>query len=249
VELLADGLLRPGRVCYHAAMNPTNPLRTRARRIGRELARLYPEAPCPLAYTTPVQLLVATILAAQCTDALVNKVTPALFARYPDAHALAAAERKELEKLIRSVTFFRTKARNIILCCRALVERFDGQVPPSMDDLVSLAGVGRKTASVVLGNAFGLPALAVDTHVARLSQRLGLSSHTDRVKIESDLTSFLPEKDWCLFGLRLIYHGRQVCRARKPHCDRCGLESLCPRVGVVPAAVPPPASGGPPAAP
>ncbi len=228
-------------------MNPTDPLRARARQIVRELARLYPDAPCPLNFATPVQLLVATILAAQCTDALVNKVTPGLFARYPDAHALAAADLKELEQLLRSVTFFRTKARNVIRCCADLVSRFDGQVPPSMDDLVTLAGVGRKTANVVLANAFGIPGLPVDTHVARLSGRLGLSAQKDRVKIESELAVLVPRRDWSLFALRLIYHGRQVCRARRPHCDGCGLATLCPRLGVAPPAAPPLPS--PPAAP
>jgi endonuclease-3 len=220
-------------------MNASNPLRTRARRIGRELARLYPDARCPLDHATPVQLLVATILSAQCTDTLVNKVTPALFARYPDAQAFAAADRKELEKLIKSVTFFRNKAANIMACCRLLVERFGGQVPPSMDDLVSLPGVGRKTANVVLGHAFGIPGIVVDTHVGRLSKRLGLSTHGDPVKIEHDLMGLVAKKDWSLFSIRLIYHGRRVCRARKPQCEQCGLAPLCPRIGVGPA-VPPP---------
>jgi endonuclease-3 len=216
-------------------MSTPDPLRTRARRIGRRLARLYPDARCSLDYATPVQLLVATILSAQCTDERVNKVTPALFARYPDAHAFAAADRKELEKLIKSTGFFRNKARNIILCCRELVERFGGAVPAALDDLVPLTGVGRKTANVVLGHAFGVPGIAVDTHVGRLSQRLGLSGRTDPVKIERDLMGVVPKKDWSLFGLRLIYHGRRVCHARKPLCAECGLAPLCPRLGVGPA--------------
>jgi endonuclease-3 len=224
-------------------MSTPNPLRNRARRIGRELARLYPDARCSLAYATPVQLLVATILSAQCTDERVNRVTPALFARYPDAHAFAAADHKELEKLIKPTGFFRNKARNIILCCRQLVERFGGQVPASLDDLVPLTGVGRKTANVVLGHAFAVPGIAVDTHVARLSQRLGLSGRTDPVKIERDLMDLLPEKDWSLYGLRLIFHGRQVCLARKPRCEQCGLAAHCPRLGVGPAAAPPAAGG------
>jgi endonuclease III len=221
-------------------MSAPNPLRNRARRIGRALARLYPDARCSLDYTSPVQLLVATILSAQCTDERVNRVTPALFARYPDAHAFAAADRKELEKLIKSTGFFRNKARNIILCCRQLVERFGGAVPASMDDLVPLTGVGRKTANVVLGHAFAVPGIAVDTHVARLSGRLGLSTHANPVKIERDLMAIISRKDWSIFGLRLIFHGRQVCHARKPLCEECGLARLCPRLGVGPAAAPSP---------
>jgi endonuclease-3 len=234
------------------AMNAPNPLRTRARRIGRELARLYPDARCPLDHASPVQLLVATILSAQCTDVLVNKVTPALFARYPDAQAFAAAERKELEKLIKSVTFFRNKAANIVACCRQLVERFGGEVPASLDDLVTLPGVGRKTANVVLGHAFGVPGIVVDTHVARLSKRLGLSTHSDPVKIERDLMALVPKKDWSLFSIRLIYHGRRICNARKPKCEKCSLAPACPRIGLdplTPCPSPPRGEGRKPAAP
>jgi endonuclease-3 len=218
-------------------MTAPNPLRSRARRIVARLARLHPDARCALDYANPLQLLVATMLSAQCTDVRVNQVTPALFARYPDAHAFAAARRKQLEKLIKSTGFFRNKARNILRCCRQLVKQFGGEVPATMEDLVPLTGVGRKTANVVLGNAFGVPGIVVDTHVGRLSRRLGLTAHADPVKVERDLTQLLPRKDWIAFSHRLILHGRQVCFARKPACDRCGLARLCPRVGL-PAASP-----------
>jgi endonuclease-3 len=209
-----------------------NPLRLRAGRIARALARLNPEADCELDHAGPLQLLVATILSAQCTDARVNRVTPALFARFPDAAAFAAAEPRELERLIHSTGFFRNKARLIRACCRALVERHGGKVPATMEELVPLPGVGRKTANVILGNAFGVPGLPVDTHVARLSRRLGLTAATDPVKIERDLNALLPRKEWTAFGHRLILHGRRVCHARRPQCDGCGLARLCPREGV-----------------
>lgn len=207
-------------------------LRSRARRVVRELARLYPDARCSLDYQTPFQLLVATILSAQCTDARVNLVTPALFARYPDAESMAVAEIDDLERLIQSTGFYHNKAKNLLACSRQLIERLGGEVPASMDDLVQLAGVGRKTANVILGNAFGVPGLPVDTHVSRLSQRLGLTADTRPEKIEEDLCSLVPKKEWTKFGLRLIYHGRQVCHARKPNCEGCTLESLCPKVGL-----------------
>jgi endonuclease-3 len=213
-------------------MNEANPLRNRARRIVRKLAELYPEAPCALVHDNPLQLLVATILSAQCTDARVNQITPALFARYSDAHAFATADRHELEKMIQSTGFFRNKAKNIILCCRQLVERHGGQVPATMDELVPLAGIGRKTANVILGTAFGAPGIPVDTHVGRLSQRLGLTRFTNPVKIERDLMTLVPRKDWTMFSHRLIHHGRQVCHARKPSCEQCGLARLCPREGL-----------------
>jgi endonuclease III len=213
-------------------MKTPNPLARRARRIARGLARLYPEARCALNHQTPLQLLVATILSAQCTDARVNLITPALFARYPDARALAGADRKELEGYIQSTGFFRNKAKNLIACCRALVERHGGEVPSTMEELVPLAGVGRKTANVILGNAFGVPGITVDTHVGRLSRRLGLTAHGDPVKVERDLMELLPKKEWTQFSHRLIFHGRQVCHARKPACDGCGLKKLCPKVGV-----------------
>jgi endonuclease-3 len=207
-------------------------MRSRARRLVRELARLYPEARCSLDFATPFQLLVATILSAQCTDARVNGVTPALFARFPDPQSMAAAEAAELEALIQSTGFFRNKAKNLLACSRQIVERHGGEVPQTMDELVQLAGVGRKTANVILGNAFGAPGLPVDTHVARLAKRLGLTRRKTAEQIEQDLNAAVARKEWSLFGLRLIFHGRQVCHARKPACERCTLARSCPKVGV-----------------
>src|SRR5947209_9924773 len=181
------GLFPIGGSCYHACMKVPNPLRNRARRLIRELTRLYPDAHCALTYANPLQLLVATILSAQCTDKRVNLVTPALFARYPDAEAFAKADPGELERLIQSTGFFRSKTRNIIACCQEIVARHGGEVPATMEGLVPLPGVGRKTANVVLGNAFGVPGIPVDTHIARLSRRLGLTAEAEPVKIERDL--------------------------------------------------------------
>lgn len=211
---------------------PVPNLRPRTRRVVRELARLYPDACCSLDYQTPFQLLVATILSAQCTDVRVNMVTPALFARYPDPPSMATAELADVEKLIQSTGFYHNKAKNILACSQQLLEQHGGEVPSSMDDLVRLAGVGRKTANVILGNAFDIPGLPVDTHVARLSRRLGLTTDTRPEKIEDDLCGLVAEKEWTRFGLRLIYHGRQVCDARKPRCEECTLARLCPKVGV-----------------
>ncbi|HJT78725.1 MAG TPA: endonuclease III [Gemmataceae bacterium] len=213
-------------------MKTPDPLRRRAGRIVRALARLYPDAHCALDHKTPLQLLVATILSAQCTDARVNLVTPALFARYPAAAAFADADPRELEALIQSTGFFRNKARNIMACCRRLVEEHGGEVPSTMEELVPLPGVGRKTANVILGNAFGTPGITVDTHVGRLSRRLGLTEHSDPEKVERDLMALVPRKEWTMFSHRLIFHGRQVCHARKPDCAGCGLARLCPRIGV-----------------
>jgi endonuclease-3 len=179
-----------------------------------------------------LQLLVATILSAQCTDARVNLVTPALFAKYPDAKAFAEAAPKELEAAIQSTGFFRNKARSILACTRSLVERHNGEVPGTLEELVQLAGVGRKTANVILGNAFDVPGITVDTHVGRLSRRLGLTTETDPEKVERDLMRLVPKKEWTMFSHRLIFHGRQVCHSRKPNCDGCPLAKACPRVGV-----------------
>jgi endonuclease-3 len=212
-------------------MKASNPLRTRAGRITRKLAQLYPDAHCALNYTNPLQLLVATILAAQCTDVRVNQISPALFVRYPNALAFATADRKELERMIKSTGFFRNKAKNIIACCKQLMDLHDGEVPRTMEELVPLAGVGRKTANVILGNCFDVPSIPVDTHVTRLSYRMGLSVHADPVKIERDLMELIPAKQWTMFGHRMIFHGRQVCHARKPLCDECTLAKLCPRLG------------------
>ncbi len=193
------------------------------------LKQLYPDATCSLTYETPVQLLVATILSAQCTDERVNKVTPELFARFPDAIALANADRETLETLIRSTGFYRNKAKNIQGSCQKIVEDFNGKVPQTMEELLLLPGVARKTANVVLAHAFGINAgVTVDTHVKRLSQRLGLTEKNDPVKIEKDLIALLPQKDWENFSIRIIYHGRQICKARKPNCQECKLAFLCP---------------------
>jgi endonuclease-3 len=213
-------------------MKEATPLRSRAGRILRRLARAYPDAHCALVFRNPLELLVATILSAQCTDTRVNRLTPALFARYPDAAAFAAADRKELERLIKPTGFFRNKARNILRCCKQLVERHGGEVPRTMKELVKLTGIGRKTANVILGNAFATPGIPVDTHVGRLSRRLGLSAQTNPVKVERDLMALVPRKQWSLFAHRMIFHGRQVCRARKPRCAACPLAGLCPREGV-----------------
>jgi endonuclease-3 len=204
----------------------------RARRIATHLAELYPDARCALDFANPLQLIVATILSAQCTDKLVNKVTPALFARYPDAKAFAEADLAELQKLIQRVGFYRSKAKNLIACCKRIVEVHGGEVPRTMDELTQLAGVGRKTANVVLGNVFDVPGIPVDTHVRRLSQRMGLTLVSDPVKIEGDLNELIPEPHWTMFGHRMIYHGRQVCHARKPRCGECTLAKVCPQIGV-----------------
>jgi endonuclease-3 len=207
-------------------------LKARTRKILRVLARLYPDARCALVHETPLQLLVATILSAQCTDARVNMVTPALFARYRDAAEFANAPPGELETAIQSTGFFRNKARSIRACCKAIVGQHGGEVPGTLEELTPLAGIGRKTANVILGDAFGVPGITVDTHVGRLSRRLGLTKHTDPVKVEFDLMELVPKQRWTIFSHRLIFHGRQVCFARKPVCSGCGLAKLCPRVGV-----------------
>ena len=202
--------------------------RDRVATVVERLAAEYPVAECALVHDGPLQLLVATILSAQCTDERVNLVTPGLFARYPDAAAFAGADPAELEELIRSTGFFRAKTRSIIEMSEELVERFGGEVPDQMVDLVTLRGVGRKTANVVLGVAFGKPGFAVDTHVTRLTGRLRLTSSTDPVEIESDVCSMVPAAAWTAFGLRLILHGRRVCAARSPRCPVCVLNDICP---------------------
>ena len=208
------------------------PLRRRARRINELLAELYPDAHCALHHANALELLVATILSAQCTDERVNKVTPALFARYPDAAAYASADIGELETLIQSAGFFRNKARSIRDCCQMLVELHGGQVPRTMEELVPLPGVGRKTANVILGNAFDVAGIPVDTHVGRLSRRMGLTEHDDPVKVESDLMALVPKEEWTMFAHRMIFHGRQVCHSRKPKCDKSVLKKICPKIGV-----------------
>lgn len=207
----------------------------RALEILIRLKRLYPDAKCTLNYETPVQLLVATMLSAQCTDERVNLVTPALFASYPDAAALANAEIEELERLVRSTGFYRNKAKNIKAACRILVTEYAGKVPKQMEQLLGLPGVARKTANVVLAHAYGInQGVTVDTHVKRLSQRLGLTEETDPVRIERDLIRLLPQPDWENWSIRLIYHGRAVCKARKPECEICALADLCPSAQLSP---------------
>lgn len=201
----------------------------RALEILLRLKRLYPEATCTLNYQTPVQLLVATILSAQCTDERVNQVTPALFTRFPDAPALANADLQDIENLVRSTGFYRNKAKNLQGACRMIVEKFGGQVPKRMDQLLELPGVARKTANVVLAHAYGINmGVTVDTHVNRLSNRLGLTEYTDPIRVERDLMQLLPQPDWENWSIRLIYHGRAVCKARKPECHACVLADLCP---------------------
>jgi endonuclease-3 len=204
-----------------------------AANIVRGLKRDYADAECALVYETPFQLLIATVLSAQCTDERVNIVTKELFAKYPTAKDLAAVPLTEIEKLVQSTGFFRNKAKNIKALSRRLVDEFDGQVPQDLDILVNMPGVGRKTANVVLGTAFGIPTgVVVDTHVARISKRLGLTDNTDAVKIERDLIELLPRKEWIDYSHRMIHHGRRVCKARKPLCDECGFKKICPRIGV-----------------
>jgi endonuclease III len=203
----------------------------RARRINRELAALYPDAHCELNFTGPLELLIATILSAQCTDKRVNLVTPVLFARYRSAADYAAADRDDIEKIIQSTGFFRAKTSNIIALGQALCDRYGGGVPGKLRDLVTLPGVGRKTANVVLGNAFGVPGITVDTHFGRLARRFGWTSQTDPDKIEAEVGALFPRSEWVMLSHRLIWHGRRVCHARRPACGACSLARLCPSFG------------------
>lgn len=193
-----------------------------------ELCRLYPDANCELVYDSTFQFLISVIMSAQTTDTQVNKVTPELFARYPEAGDLAEAPLAEIKAIIRPTGYFNAKATNITNCARALLERFDGQVPRTLEELTSLPGVGRKTANVVLGVAFSVPGWTVDTHVQRLSKRLGLSQNTDPHKIEKDLQKLFPKKDWTKLSITMIWHGRRLCYARKPDCGQCPINLLCP---------------------
>jgi endonuclease III len=206
-------------------------LTRRARRVGRELAALYPDAHCELDFASPLELLVATILSAQTTDKRVNLVTPVLFARYVTAADYAAADRGEMEKIIQSTGFFRAKTTSLIGLGQALCERFGGEVPRRLRDLVTLPGVGRKTANVVLGNAFGVPGITVDTHFGRLSRRFGWTTSTDPDKIEQEVGALFPRRDWTFLSHCLIWHGRRVCHSRRPACGACTLASLCPSYG------------------
>ena len=206
----------------------------RARRMNRTLAETYPDAHCELDFDTPFQLLVATVLSAQTTDRRVNAVTPILFAKYPDPAALASADRDELEALIQPTGFFRAKTDTLLKLARALCDDFGGEVPPRLDDMVKLPGVGRKTANVVLGNAFGIPGITVDTHFARLARRFGWTDETDAVKIEHAVGALFPKKDWTDLSQRLIWHGRRRCHARTPACGACPLARMCPSYGAGP---------------
>ena len=205
----------------------------RTQKILSALKRIYPDAHCELNFENPLQLLVATILSAQCTDKRVNLVTAELFKKFHTAKDFAQAPLTEIEEAVKSTGFFRNKAKNIQACCAALVQEFGGEVPRTMDELHALAGVGRKTANVVLGNAFGINVgVVVDTHVTRLSNRLGLAKGTDAVKLEQYLMKLVPQADWCLFSHQLIWHGRRRCDARKPACASCEIKNFCPQISV-----------------
>jgi endonuclease-3 len=206
-------------------------LTRRARRIDRDLTELYPDAHCELDFTNPLELAVATILSAQCTDVRVNLVTPALFRRYRSAADYAQADRSELEEMIRTTGFFRNKTTSIIGLGQQLEDRFNGQVPPRLNDLVTLPGIGRKTANVILGNAFGIPGITVDTHLGRLARRWRWSEETDPVKVEAAIAELIPRKEWTMMSHRVIWHGRRVCHSRKPACGACAIAELCPAFG------------------
>ena len=208
--------------------------RHRAEQVLAALEQGYPDAATELAFGTPFELLVATILSAQATDVSVNAATPALFAAYPDASALAKATAKQIEPFIRTIGLFRNKAKNIVAAAKQIVKLHGGDVPDDYDDLLDLPGVGRKTANVVASNAFGRPAIAVDTHVGRLARRLKFSSHQDPNKVEKDLESLFPQEHWVFLHHSLILHGRRVCYARNPACDACTLATLCPSAAASP---------------
>jgi len=230
---------RPGRGAVPGG-SPFDPAETplartrRARRMARELAVIHPDAHCELDFTNAFELLVATVLSAQTTDKMVNKVTPILFAKYSDAFALAGADREELEQILKPTGFFRAKANSVLGLSQALVERFDGEVPGRMADLVTLPGVGRKTANVVLGNAFDVPGLTVDTHFGRLVRRFGWTAEEDPVKVEAEIAELIPKREWTMFSHRVIFHGRRVCHAKKAACGACGLAQWCPSFGIGP---------------
>ena len=205
--------------------------------MARALASIHPDAHCELDFTTPLELAVATILSAQCTDERVNQVTPKLFARYPDAAAYAGAERAEMEELIKPTGFFRNKTDSLMKLGHALVEVHEGQIPGTLTELVALPGIGRKTANVILGNAFGVPGITVDTHFQRLTQRWNWTAETDPVKIEFAIAALIEARDWTMLSHRIIFHGRRVCHARKPACGACTLRKDCPSYGIGPTGV------------
>ena len=225
-----SGLARPTAAVRRESASARS---SRAKTLVQRLREAYPDAHCSLDFASPFQLVIATILSAQCTDKRVNMVTPELFRRWPDAAALAGAKQRDLEAVIRSTGFFRAKAKSLLGCARALVDRHGGEVPRTIEELVRLPGVGRKTANVVLGTAFGIASgVVVDTHVGRISRRLGLTRAADAVRAERDLVRVVPRENWIEFSHWLIEHGRGVCSARRPVCDDCSLLDLCPRVSV-----------------
>jgi endonuclease-3 len=225
--------LQDGRMPQRRARAPVSDRKLQAKQVLKGLRTLYPDPKCALTHQNAFELLVATILSAQCTDARVNMVTPGLFQKYPDAHALATAQPVDVEAIIRSTGFFRAKTKNLIAMAKGLVEGYAGEVPTNLEGLTALAGVGRKTAHVVLGTAFGIPSgVVVDTHVTRLSFRLGLTDKKDPAKIERELAEIVPRKEWINLSHRLIQHGRGVCLAARPRCDACKLNPICPRNGV-----------------
>nr|WP_273351455.1 endonuclease III [Corynebacterium resistens] len=242
VELMPDSQLQPNQRpslprpgSHRAFRGEETPLGTtrRARKINRMLAEAYPDAHAELDFSNPLELLIATVLSAQCTDVRVNIVTPALFSRFPSAQAYAEADRDELEQMIRPTGFYRSKANSILGLARAIVEKHDGKVPNNLEDLVALPGVGRKTANVVLGNAFGIPGITVDTHLGRLARRWKLTEHEDPVHVERDLMDLIERKEWTQFSHRTIFHGRRVCHSRRAACGACLLAKQCPSFGQV----------------
>lgn len=210
---------------------PDTSLVRRARKVDRVLAQTYPDATIELDFADPFELLVVTVLSAQTTDRRVNAVRPTLFAAYPDAKAMAAAPREDLERIVGPLGFFRAKTEALLKLSAALVERYDGQVPPRLEDLVTLPGVGRKTANVVLGNGFGIPGITVDTHFGRLARRLGWTEETDPVKVEHAIGALFPKRDWTMLSHHLIWHGRRICHAKKPACGACPVARWCPSYG------------------
>jgi endonuclease-3 len=206
--------------------------KVRAKVIYRQLSKCYPNVRCELDYKNAFQLLVATVLSAQCTDKRVNQTTPALFKKYPNPQKMAKADLKEIQKLVKSTGFFRAKAKNIKGLSNKIMEEFDGKVPSALEELITLPGVGRKTANVVLGHAFGIPGITVDTHFGRLSRRFGWSKQNNPVKVEFEVGELIPEKEWTNLSQRMIWHGRRVCHSRKPACGACALAKLCPSYGI-----------------
>jgi endonuclease-3 len=226
-----SGTPKPGSITPQASGESQLALKRRARRINRALAELYPYAHAELDFRSPFELLVATVLSAQTTDVVVNQITPMLFARYPDARSMAEADPAELEIILKPTGFFRAKARNVMALCNRLVDEYDGEVPPRLQDLVTLPGVGRKTANVVLGNAFGIPGITVDTHFGRLARRFGWTESDDPVRVEADVAELFEPRDWTMLSHRVVFHGRRVCHSRKPACGACGVATWCPSYG------------------